>query len=227
MSSRIVVAIDGPAGAGKSTASRRIAKELGYVLLDTGALYRCVGLSAQSVIDQPEEVSKIARAMAERGAIQFAPDGESQKVLLDGEDVSSEIRTQEVSTLASKVSAIAGVRDALLAMQRSVGKSGGVVVEGRDIGTVVFPDARAKFFLTASVEERARRRFEELKDKDPSVTQEHIEQEVRERDQRDSMRPVAPLKQAADAELVDSTALTQDQVVELIVQRVRALEASA
>lgn len=223
-----VVAIDGPAGAGKSTVSRRVAAALGYTLLDTGALYRCVGLDAQrkGVLHAPDAIAQLATDMAARHAIAFEGDDPSgQRVLLDGEDVSQAIRTAEVSTLASKVSAIPGVRSALLQVQRDVGRDGRVVVEGRDIGTVVFPEARAKFFLTASVEARAARRYEELLVRDPSTTLRSVEDQVRERDHRDSGRPVAPLSRAEDAELVDSTQLDIDEVVEFIASRVRQVEA--
>jgi cytidylate kinase len=220
----IIVAIDGPAGAGKSTVSRAVARELGYLLLDTGAIYRCVGLKAQAVIDDHDAVTSVAQEMAERGAIQFVAGKEEPRVLLDGDDVTGLIRTQEVGRLASRASAIPGVRQALLDMQRRAGHQGRVVVEGRDIGTVVFPEASAKFFLTASVEERARRRFAELNARGAPVEQQTIEHEVRERDARDSMRPVAPLAQAADAILIDSTELSLEDVVALIVSRVRELE---
>jgi cytidylate kinase len=222
-----VVAIDGPAGAGKSTVSRRVATELGYTLLDTGALYRCVGLAAarRDAVDDPQKVTQIAEQLARSESIAFEPTADGgQKVLLDGEDVSSAIRTPQAGTHASKVSAIPGVRQALLAIQRAVGKEGRVVVEGRDIGSVVFPDAEAKFFLTASVQERAARRFAELKDDNPDTTLSDVEDEVRERDHRDSMRPVAPLTQAPDARLVDSTKLGIDEVVAQIVAHVRDVE---
>lgn len=221
---QVVVAIDGPAGAGKSTVSRSVARRLGYILLDTGALYRCVGLASRAVIDEPAKVTETARAMVDREAIRFSIDGERQRVWLDRVDVSERIRTQEVSTLASQVSSIRGVREALLEMQRGFGRQGGVVLEGRDIGTVVFPDAEAKFFLTASIQERARRRYDEVKEKEPEITQERIEQEVRERDQRDTSRPIAPLMQAHDAELVDTTSRTAIEIVDYIVGRVRQLE---
>jgi len=223
-----VVAIDGPAGAGKSTVSRLVAKRLGYLLLDTGALYRCVGLSAErhGAMGDPEKVSAVARDIAAQQAIRFEPQpDDSQRVLLGGEDVTDAIRTPEVSTLASKVSAIPGVRAALLDIQRDVGRAGKVVVEGRDIGSVVFPDAEAKFFLTASVETRAERRHAELQARQADVSLKQVEAEVRERDQRDSSRPVAPLVRAQDAELVDSTGLSIEQVVEQIASRVEQIAA--
>ncbi len=224
-----MVAIDGPAGAGKSTVSRRVADALGYTLLDTGALYRCVGLQAKrnGVLAQPDQIAAVARDLAEKRAIRFeqAADG-ADRVLLFDEDVSQAIRTNEVSTLASKVSALAAVREALLDIQRDVGRTGQVVVEGRDIGTVVFPDAEAKFFLTASVEERAQRRYDELRSRNEDTSLEAVVDAVKERDRRDSNRPVAPLQRADDAVLVDSTDLGIDQVVEKIVAHVQAVARS-
>ncbi len=222
-----LVAIDGPAGAGKSTVSQRVAERLGYTLLDTGALYRCVGLCAarEGAVGDEAAVTAIARRLAREEAISFeTTKSGQQKVLLSGVDVSREIRTSEASTHASQVSAIPGVREALLDLQRAVGRHGRVVVEGRDIGSVVFPDAEAKFFLTASTEARAARRFAELKDKDPNTSLSQVADDVRQRDRRDSSRPVAPLIQAPDAELVDSTGLSIDEVVTRIVASVKRVE---
>lgn len=226
--SRPVVAIDGPAGAGKTTVTRRVAAELGYLLVDTGALYRAVALAARRAgvdWDDLAAVGDLARALAVRGAIRFeATDERTQRVLLDGEDVSTAIRTQELGQGASKVSAIPAVREALLDMQRSAGASGGVVLEGRDIGTVVFPNAEAKFFLTASVTVRAQRRQAELQQRGDAADFDAVRREVEERDRRDSTRPVAPLMQAPDAELVDSSDIGIDDVVMHIVERVREVE---
>lgn len=223
-----VVAIDGPAGAGKTTVTRRVAAELGYLLVDTGALYRTVALAAlRRGIDWSDAVAvgRLARELAGRDAIAFeaAADG-AQRVLLEGEDVTTRIRTQEIAEGASRVSAVPEVREALLEMQRRAGRAGGVVLEGRDIGTVVFPDAEAKFFLTASVDVRARRRFDELVARGEPADLEVIRQEVALRDQRDSTRPIAPLRQAEDAVWVDSSTLAVDQVVEAIIRRVREVE---
>jgi CMP/dCMP kinase len=222
---RPVVAIDGPAGAGKTTVTRRVAAELGYPLVDTGALYRSVALAAGrrgiDFTDLPA-LGELARALAGRAAIRFAPGaGVEQRVLLDGEDVSELIRTQQIGQGASTVSAVPEVRAALLDMQRAAGAEGGVVLEGRDVGTVVFPDAEAKFFLTASAEVRARRRFEELRARGTPADLEQVRSEVTERDRRDSERAVAPLRQADDAVLVDSSELAIDEVVRRIVERVR------
>lgn len=223
------VAIDGPAGAGKSTVSRRVAGELGYLLLDTGAIYRCIALAAREAgkaWDDEEAVSALARDIAARRAIRLEPpSGGVERILLDGRDVARDIRTQQMADGASKVSALPKVRDALLELQRAAARDGGVVLEGRDIGTVVLPDAEAKFFLTASVEVRAGRRFDELVARGQSPNRADVERELRERDTRDTQRPVAPLRQAKDAILVDSTALSIDEVVAIIVARVRDVRA--
>ena len=225
--SRVVVAIDGPAGAGKSTVSKLLAQELNYLLLDTGALYRCVGLAATraGVEAEPAKVAEVAQQLAANSSIEFRrnEDG-SQSVWLDGEDVSVAIRTPENSQAASRVSAIPEVRAALMDLQRSVGDKGGVVVEGRDIGTVVFPQAPAKFFLTASVNIRSARRHKELLARGDTTSLEEVAADVKERDRRDSTRPVAPLKQADDAVLVDSTEQTIDEVVQLMAEAVRRIE---
>jgi len=220
-----IVAIDGPAGAGKSTVTRRVAESLGYRVLDTGALYRSVALAAareQVSFEDEARVSAIARTMAKESAVEFAPNSShGQRVLLRGEDVTLAIRTQAMSDGASRVSALPGVRAALLELQRAIGQSGGVVVEGRDIGSVVFPDSEAKFFLTASAEERARRRHEELVVRGVAVDYAVILAEVIERDERDQSRSVAPLVQAPDAYAIDSSNQSINEVVEAIVQRVR------
>jgi cytidylate kinase len=226
----VTVAIDGPAGAGKSTVSRRVAERLGYLLLDTGALYRCIALAAKEAgvpWDDEPRVSAIATDIARREAIRLeAPKDAPERILLDGRDVAKLIRTQEIADGASKVSALPGVRAALLELQRAAARSGGVVLEGRDIGTVVLPHAEAKFFLTASVEERAGRRYRELIARGFTPKLDEVEREMRERDARDTERPVAPLRQAPDAVLVDSTSLSIDEVVDAIVQRVRAVRAA-
>jgi cytidylate kinase len=224
---RIIVAIDGPAGAGKSTVTRRVATALGYFVLDTGALYRCVALAAMRAgVDLGDDaaVSRIAADLAARRAIRFVTDVKQeragQRVMLEDEDVSKAIRTQATSDGASRVSALPGVRAALLELQRGIGMGGGAVVEGRDIATVVFPDAAAKFYLTASPEERARRRYAELLERGERADYDEILREVKQRDERDMNRSVAPLVQAPDAEVVDSSAMSIDEVVETIVASV-------
>jgi CMP/dCMP kinase len=226
---RPVVAIDGPAGAGKSTVTSKVARSLGYLLVDTGALYRAVALAAQRAgigFDDVGGVGALAEALVARDAVKLESGAEgSVRVLLDGEDVSQAIRTQELGQGASKVSAQPRVRAALLELQRAAGRQGGVVLEGRDIGTVVFPDAEVKLFLTASVEERARRRFEQLKASGQAAVLSEVTSDVVERDRRDSSRPIAPLVQAADATVIDSSALGIDDVVARIVAHVREIEA--
>jgi cytidylate kinase len=227
--SRPVVAIDGPAGAGKSTVTLRVATALGYFVVDTGALYRTVALACERAgidLDDYERVGTLAEALVAKDAVRLEGDAQGgSRVLLDGRDVSGAIRTQTLSQGASKVSAQPRVRAALLELQRSAGRSGGVVLEGRDIGTVVFPDAEVKVFLTASVEERARRRFEQLRAAGVEADIEAVKREVEERDQRDSSRPIAPLRKAPDALVVDSSVLSIDQVVARIVARVREVAA--
>jgi cytidylate kinase len=223
-----VVAIDGPAGAGKSTVTKRVADELGYLLVDTGALYRTVALAAQRAAvswDDAAALGDLAYALVNERAVELGDQKASGfTVKLRGEDVSLAIREPSVSQGASKVSAVPAVRDALLDMQRQAGATGGVVLEGRDIGTVVFPNAEAKFFLTASVDIRAQRRFDELLARGGMPELAEVKREVAERDLRDSTRPIAPLKQASDAQIIDSSVLSVDQVVARIVRRVREVE---
>lgn len=223
---RLIVAIDGPAGAGKSTVARRLAEALGYVLVDTGAMYRAVALAAKraSVLwNDGARVAEIARGIISTEALTFERDPSlGVRVKLGGEDISEAIRTPDIAQGASTVSAHGPVRDALLELQRQAGRGGGVVLEGRDIGTVVFPNAHVKFFLTASPEVRARRRYDELVAKGQTVTFEATLADVKERDARDENRPVAPLKQADGAVLVDSTPMTIDETVSFMLAKVNA-----
>lgn len=225
---RPIVAIDGPAGAGKSTVAKRVAQTLGYLLVDTGALYRTIALSAASRsigFDDVERVGELAEELARSGAVRLSRDSEGiAHVELDGEDVSGFIRTPEISQGASKVSAVPRVREALLEMQRAAGRPGGVVLEGRDIGSVVFPEAEVKVFLTASVDERAKRRLADLVRAGTPMALEAVKGEVVERDRRDSTRPIAPLVQAKDAVVVDSSSLGVDEVVASIVALVKRAE---
>ncbi|MDP9036873.1 MAG: (d)CMP kinase [Myxococcota bacterium] len=226
---RPVVAIDGPAGAGKSTVARRLARALGFVLVDTGAMYRAVAFAAAHVgvsWDEAARLGELARGLVARRAIAFELDENyGVRVKLDGREVSEAIRAPEIAMGASTVSAHKPVRDALFDMQRQAGDAGGVVLEGRDIGTVVFPDAEVKFFLTARPDVRARRRFEEQlarpSDGRRRPTFEETLAEVRTRDDQDTSRTVAPLRQAVDAILIDSSDNSIDETVERMVAEVR------
>jgi cytidylate kinase len=219
-----VVTIDGPAGAGKSTASRALARRLGFTYLDTGAIYRTVALAAggtPGLIERvdaaagPEDIAlrdqEALAGHAQRLQIAFAAGG--SRVLLGGSDVSDAIRAPEVSQRASKISAVPAVRAALLDLQRRLAAGGGVVAEGRDVGSVVFPDAEVKFFLTADVGERARRRAAELRARGIDAEEERIRAEIEARDARDSSRSAAPLVCPADALVIDSSTLAAEDVV--------------
>jgi cytidylate kinase len=215
----LVIAIDGPAGAGKSVTSQRLAARLGYRYVDTGALYRVVGLLAwEQGVDLDDEEK--LRAVCTGLEIRFEPGPQGVRLLVNGRDVTSETRRPEIGQMASQVSAQRAVREQLLVLQRGLGAEGGVVMEGRDIGTVVFPDAEVKFFLDAVPQERGRRRFVELKNKGMDVTLEATLREMEERDRRDSSRAHAPLRRADDAWVIDTTALTTDAVVEAMWETV-------
>lgn len=216
-----VIAIDGPVGAGKSTVARALAQRLGYRYVDTGAMYRSVAWKAtQRGIDLTDgaAVGEVARAIA----IEFVPTASGQHVVVQGADVTEAIRSPRMSEGASIVSAYPEVRDALVILQRRMGAGGGVIMEGRDIGTVVFPDAEVKIYLDASLEERARRRYEELRAKGEAVTSDGVREALRERDHRDTTRAHSPLRAAPDAVVIDSTTLTVEQVVDEIVRQLPA-----
>ena len=211
-----IVAIDGPAGAGKSTVARELARRLGFTIVDTGAIYRAVALAAQRAGIGWEDDAALARLLDGGLEISFAPAGDGQRVLLHGEDVTAAIRTPEISRGASVVSARPVVRQKLLGLQRQLGRGAvrGAVLEGRDIGTVVFPDADVKFFLTANDEARAARRHAELLDKGLPVPLGEVLADQRRRDKDDSERAIAPLKPAPDAVVIDTTGMDPGEVVE-------------
>jgi CMP/dCMP kinase len=217
-----IIALDGPSGVGKSTISRKIATALGYTYLDTGAMYRAVGLYLKLHRVDIEDTKAVAAGL-KNISIQLLPARDEEGdtgVILNGEDVSDVIRTAEISMLASKVSAIPVVRVKLTEMQREIGSRGKVVAEGRDIGTVVFPEAANKFFLDADIQERARRRARQLHLNGNQAEEEKIREMISQRDRDDSERSVAPLRKAEDALLIDTTGITIEDVCEKILQAV-------
>ena len=212
----MVVAIDGPAGAGKSTIARRLAGRLGFTYIDTGAMYRAVALWALRQKVDWDDMHRMEQ-LAIAAEIELSPG----RIHLNGEDVSEAIRTPDVSNGASKVAVIPGVRRAMVAKQRAMGERASVVMEGRDIGTVVFPAADVKIFLDADPEERVRRRFREGRERGESIGVAQLAEQMKERDRRDSTRSDAPLAQAPDAIYLDSTPLSLDEVEEAILKIVR------
>lgn len=211
------IAIDGPAGAGKSTIARLAAKRLGFVYVDTGAMYRAIALYFLRKGIRPEDVQTIA-SLVQGAEITIRYVDGTQQVMLNGEDVSGQIRTEEVGNMASSISAIPAVRAHLLELQRNLAASANVIMDGRDIGTCILPDADVKIFLTASTSVRAMRRYRELQEKGMMCNLEEIEQDIIERDARDMNRETAPLKQAEDAMLLDSSDMTLEQVVQAILE---------
>jgi cytidylate kinase len=217
MAKRLVIAIDGPAASGKSTTAKLVANRLGYLYIDTGAMYRAMGLKAGQLGIPISDSGSIA-AMAEATVITQKPGRKGVTTFLDGRDVSREIRTPEASQLASDISTIPAVRRRLVAQQQEMGKDGGVVMEGRDITTVVFPEAEVKVYMEASVEERARRRQAELARKGMPATLAEIEEQIRARDRQDSTRADSPLLRAAGALVIDTTGLTIELQVEMVLE---------
>lgn len=217
---KFIIAIDGPSGAGKSTLAKRLAKELGFTYLDTGAMYRAFALKVlREGVDLGRE-EPLRKALRET-KIELSEHDGRLNVLLDGEDITNGIRAPEVSQMASKVSALRAVRERLLELQRSLGSEGGVVAEGRDIGTVVFPQAEVKIFLEASAQERARRRYDELRNAGRQVSFDETLREMEERDRRDSERDLAPLCKAEDALAIDSSSLGAEAVAERVLQMIK------
>ena len=211
------IAVDGPAGAGKSTIARLVAERLGFIYVDTGAMYRAIALFCLQRGIQPEDETEVCAAIAE-AHINIRHQNGTQRVLLNGEDVSGQIRTEEVGNTASTISAYPAVRTHLLDLQRELAAKSSVIMDGRDIGTCVLPNAQAKVFLTASPKVRAMRRYKELKEKGEMCNLQEIEQDIIERDQRDMNRAAAPLKKAEDAVLVDGSDMSIDQVVSAIIE---------
>jgi cytidylate kinase len=218
-----VIAIDGPSGAGKSTIAKRLARRLGFTHIDTGAMYRAIGWKAKREGVDPADEGALDRLCAGT-EVTIRHDADSQRVLVNGIDVTDEIRTPEMGMLASAVSKSPAVRARLLTLQRMLGEAGGVVMDGRDIGTVVFPHAEIKFYLDASAEERGRRRWQELKEKGMDVDRAAITEEIRARDLQDSSRSIAPLTRAADARYLDSSAMTIDDVVAAMLSPIAGKE---
>lgn len=217
----VAIALDGPAGAGKSSIAKRAAKALDYIYVDTGALYRTIGLAATRKGVEPTPSDEVEQLLSEITVDLTFNDKGEQIVLLDGEDVSGLIRTPEASMIASKISAVPSVRAYLLDLQRSMAKSHNVIMDGRDIGTVVLPDAKVKIFLTASPEARAQRRYKELCEKGMDVKYEDILNDVITRDYNDTHRETAPLKPAEGCVMVDTTELDFEQSVEKIISVIK------
>ena len=216
---KIVVAIDGPAGAGKSTIAKLVAEKLGYAYIDTGAMYRSVAwkfLQTGKVFEEAF-ISQLAQTMV----IEFKPEASVNRVFVDSVEVTAAIRSTEVTAIVSKVAAIGAVREAMVAQQRRMGEAGGVLMDGRDIGTVVFPNAQLKVFLTASVEERALRRYKELVAKGEKVDLSQLQKDIASRDKQDSERAISPLRQAEDALLLDTSDMNIEQVTDKILQLVQ------
>ncbi len=214
-----IITIDGPSGSGKSTISRLLARELDATYLDTGAMYRAVGLAAHRQAVDLTDDSAVQRLM-ESIDLQLSPGTVDAQVIMNGEDISAAIRTAEMGMMASKVSALAPVRRRLTALQQAMAARQSVVAEGRDMGTVVFPQARHKFYLSASPEERARRRTAQLEEKGQTARYEEILAQIKQRDHDDSVRALAPLKPAADAVIIDSSAMTIAEVVRFMLDRI-------
>ncbi len=217
---KLTIAIDGPSGAGKSTVAKSLAKRLGYVYIDTGAMYRSVALRAKERGISPEDKLALSQ-LASSLRFTFVTDGEQTHVFCDGKDVTEAIRTPAISRLASTISKQKELREVLVQMQREMGREGGVILEGRDIGTVVFPDAEIKFYLDAVGEERAKRRYHEMIEKGMKVDFKETQKELMQRDHHDMHRDHSPLKKAEDAMFIDTTHWSVKEVVEKMVRIIK------
>lgn len=217
MKHKLIITVDGPAGAGKSTVSRALSQKISYLYLDTGALYRAVAYKVAERGIAPDDEKRLSKLCGEISISLQRADGE-MRILVDGDDLTDKIRTEEIGFLASSVSAVPVVREALLPIQRNAGETGGVVAEGRDMATVVFPHADIKFFLSADIPERARRRYKELLDRGKDVDFEEIKESLVKRDSQDSEREISPLMVTEDAIVIDSTTLKKKEVVEKMVE---------
>ena len=214
-----IITIDGPAGSGKSTISRLVAKKLNFLYLDTGAMYRAVALQAKRMrigLSEPEKLWEMCKDLG----LEFKVDGEITRLYMGKEDISKAIRSPEMDMLSSGISAIKEVRMAMTELQRKIGKNGRLVAEGRDMGTVVFPDADHKFFITASVKERAERRYRERINRGESVSKKEVEEDLKKRDHQDKTRTIAPLRPAKYAKVIDTTVLNPDQVIIEIMKNI-------
>ncbi len=212
-----IITIDGPVASGKSTLSRLLAKKLNYLYLDTGAMYRAVALQAKRKGIDAGDKRKL-QELCQTLDLRFQTEGKQTKLYLGDEDISLAIRTPEMDLLSSTISAIKEVREAMTGLQRKMGRQGRLVAEGRDMGTIVFPEAEYKFFITASTTVRAQRRYKERIDRGESVSLEEVERELKTRDHQDETRPIAPLRPAKDAKIIDTTALNPYEVVEKILE---------
>ena len=218
--SKPIVAIDGPVGAGKSTTARKVAEELGFLYVDTGAMYRAVTLDVLDHGAAPDDQAEVERIVAESN-VELKAGDTGQRTLLNGRDVSLRIRDRDVTGAVSTVSAMKCVRDRMTEIQRTMGSNGGIVMEGRDIGTIVFPHAEFKIYLDASVEVRAKRRFDELAASGVEISYNRLVKEIKERDRLNTLREIAPLRKADDAVAVDTTHLTFNEQVNTIVSLVK------
>lgn len=216
MKERLTIAMDGPAGSGKSTIAQRLAEKLDYLYLNSGSMYRAMTLLALREGGDRADVPALIQ-LAKNCRIDFSNNGKT--TLLNGEDVSDALRTPEIDRAIPDIAKIPDIRREMVRQQRRIGKNGGIIVEGRDVTTVVFPEADLKFYISASVEERAKRRFTEQRAKDIETTLEQVEQEIRERDQTDESREHSPLQTAEDAIVVDTTSMTIHQAVEFVLNR--------